>query len=195
EIATRAERLCSLPGENSDAEAFEIDRKPLEQLHEVDPHLRVQGVGRLRPVQRDQQNVVVAPLARDGCEISPHRDQTRRPASGLAREIMYGAAFVTPVGDDPTKVSTEPWPRSSIICPNQHWLALNNNHAKPTEEAFHFAASRSDDPIKETNMAQIAVDRATQVPRNFRTVILAAAGGNVIEWYDFYIFGSLATIL
>jgi MFS family permease len=34
-----------------------------------------------------------------------------------------------------------------------------------------------------------------QVPKNFRTVITAAAGGNVIEWYDFYIFGSLATIL
>ena len=35
----------------------------------------------------------------------------------------------------------------------------------------------------------------TRVPKNFRTVIMAAAGGNVIEWYDFYIFGSLATIL
>ena len=39
-------------------------------------------------------------------------------------------------------------------------------------------------------MTQIA-----QVPKNFRTVITAAAGGNVIEWYDFYIFGSLAAIL
>jgi MFS family permease len=39
-------------------------------------------------------------------------------------------------------------------------------------------------------MAQMA-----QVPKNFRTVITAAAAGNVIEWYDFYIFGSLATIL
>src|SRR4249920_958462 len=34
-----------------------------------------------------------------------------------------------------------------------------------------------------------------QIPKNFRTVIVAAAVGNVIEWYDFYIFGSLATIL
>src|ERR1051326_5591463 len=33
------------------------------------------------------------------------------------------------------------------------------------------------------------------VPQNFRTVIVAAAVGNVIEWYDFYIFGSLASIL
>ncbi|HET7383842.1 MAG TPA: MFS transporter [Pseudolabrys sp.] len=39
-------------------------------------------------------------------------------------------------------------------------------------------------------MAQTA-----RVPKNFRTVITAAAAGNVIEWYDFYIFGSLATIL
>jgi MFS family permease len=36
---------------------------------------------------------------------------------------------------------------------------------------------------------------AARVPANFRKVITAAAGGNVIEWYDFYIFGSLATIL
>src|SRR3974377_1898942 len=36
---------------------------------------------------------------------------------------------------------------------------------------------------------------APRVPEHFRKVIMAAAGGNVIEWYDFYIFGSLATIL
>jgi len=36
---------------------------------------------------------------------------------------------------------------------------------------------------------------AARIPPNFRRVITAAAGGNVIEWYDFYIFGSLATIL
>src|SRR5499425_1711262 len=34
-----------------------------------------------------------------------------------------------------------------------------------------------------------------QIPKNFRTVIVAAAVGNVIEWYDFYIFGSLAAVL
>jgi MFS family permease len=31
--------------------------------------------------------------------------------------------------------------------------------------------------------------------RDFRRVIVAASVGNIIEWYDFYIFGSLATIL
>jgi MFS family permease len=31
--------------------------------------------------------------------------------------------------------------------------------------------------------------------QELRRVVLAAAVGNVIEWYDFYIFGSLATIL
>src|SRR5215472_3457282 len=36
---------------------------------------------------------------------------------------------------------------------------------------------------------------AAQVPKDFRRVITAAAGGNVIEWYDFYIFGSLAAVL
>ena len=34
-----------------------------------------------------------------------------------------------------------------------------------------------------------------EIPKDFRRVILAAAVGNVIEWYDFYIFGSLAAIL
>src|SRR6266478_5565969 len=34
-----------------------------------------------------------------------------------------------------------------------------------------------------------------QIPKDFRTVIIAASVGNVIEWYDFYIFGSLAAIL
>lgn len=34
-----------------------------------------------------------------------------------------------------------------------------------------------------------------QVPSDFRRVIIAASVGNVIEWYDFYIFGSLAAVL
>jgi MFS family permease len=36
---------------------------------------------------------------------------------------------------------------------------------------------------------------AIQIPRQFRRVIVAASVGNVIEWYDFYIFGSLAAVL
>ncbi|HEY7229977.1 MAG TPA: MFS transporter [Pseudolabrys sp.] len=36
---------------------------------------------------------------------------------------------------------------------------------------------------------------APQIPKDFRRVIIAAAVGNVIEWYDFYIFGSLAAVL
>src|SRR3974377_1826361 len=36
---------------------------------------------------------------------------------------------------------------------------------------------------------------AERIPANFRRVITAAAGGDVIAWYDFYIFGSLAPIL
>src|SRR5467141_137354 len=38
--------------------------------------------------------------------------------------------------------------------------------------------------------------RAAKVPlKELRRVVIAAAVGNVIEWYDFYIFGSLAAIL
>jgi len=36
---------------------------------------------------------------------------------------------------------------------------------------------------------------AIQVPADFRRVIVAASVGNIIEWYDFYIFGSLAAVL
>src|SRR4249919_2584496 len=36
---------------------------------------------------------------------------------------------------------------------------------------------------------------AAHIPPNFRRVITAAAGGNVIEWYGFYILGCFATIL
>src|SRR5438270_12828338 len=36
---------------------------------------------------------------------------------------------------------------------------------------------------------------ANQIPKHFRSVIVAASVGNVIEWYDFYIFGSLAAVL
>ena len=44
-------------------------------------------------------------------------------------------------------------------------------------------------------MATTASPGAEAVPKDFRRVIIAAAVGNVIEWYDFYIFGSLATVL
>jgi MFS family permease len=35
----------------------------------------------------------------------------------------------------------------------------------------------------------------SKVAHDFRRVIVAASAGNVIEWYDFYIFGSLASVL
>src|SRR5438045_8951948 len=36
---------------------------------------------------------------------------------------------------------------------------------------------------------------APPLPKDLRRVVIAAAVGNVIEWYDFYIFGSLAALL
>src|SRR5229473_379683 len=41
----------------------------------------------------------------------------------------------------------------------------------------------------------IGAHMAIQIPRDFRRVIVAASVENVIEWYDFYIFGSLAAVL
>jgi MFS family permease len=38
-------------------------------------------------------------------------------------------------------------------------------------------------------------DMTAHIPANFRRVIMTTAAGNIIAWYDFYIFGSLATIL
>jgi len=46
-----------------------------------------------------------------------------------------------------------------------------------------------------TAFAEAAGPPANRIPKNFRTVIVAASVGNVIEWYDFYIFGSLAAVL
>src|ERR687887_1861861 len=53
--------------------------------------------------------------------------------------------------------------------------------------------SRGKTPM--TTMATTAAPTAVEVPSDFRRVIIAASVGNVIEWYDFYIFGSLAGIL
>ena len=44
-------------------------------------------------------------------------------------------------------------------------------------------------------MAMAMAAGPVEVPRDFRRVIIAASVGNVIEWYDFYIFGSLAAVL
>ena len=47
--------LCAGAGEHDASQAFEIDREVLEQLDEIEPHLGVQGIGGVRPVQRHQQ--------------------------------------------------------------------------------------------------------------------------------------------
>jgi len=89
--AAGAERFRPLPGQNDDAKLFEIDGKSLEQLHEVEPHLRVEGVRRVGPVQRDEQDVVVVPLDRDGFEIGPNgfnlltSRHSRRQSAGRRR--------------------------------------------------------------------------------------------------------------
>src|SRR5262249_55616127 len=51
------------------------------------------------------------------------------------------------------------------------------------------------DDREEDKMAMAMAAGPIQVPKDFRRVIIAAAVGNGIEWYDFYIFGSLAAVL
>lgn len=40
-----------------------------------------------------------------------------------------------------------------------------------------------------------ALGKTVETPAKIRQVIFASSVGTIIEWYDFYIFGSLATIL
>jgi MFS family permease len=44
-------------------------------------------------------------------------------------------------------------------------------------------------------MAMASTNSATSPASDFRKVIAAFSVGNLIEWYDFYIFGSLATVI
>jgi MFS family permease len=62
--------------------------------------------------------------------------------------------------------------------------AVNNKGSTPQILALTYDVGVRQ---KEENMIQ--------PPKDFRRVIIAAAVGNVIEWYDFYIFGSLAAVL
>src|SRR6478609_5932857 len=44
-------------------------------------------------------------------------------------------------------------------------------------------------------MTDAVAEPEHQVDRNDRLVILASSVGTVIEWYDFYLYGSLAAII
>lgn len=44
-------------------------------------------------------------------------------------------------------------------------------------------------------MATAALTKATQPEQSLPRIIFASAAGTMIEWYDFYIFGSLATVI
>jgi hypothetical protein len=72
QVAAGAERLVAVPGQDHRPQAFDVGRKAFKQLHQIEPHLGVHGIGGLRPVQRDQQDVAVAAFDFDGLEISLH---------------------------------------------------------------------------------------------------------------------------
>src|SRR5262249_60696163 len=64
------------------------------------------------------------------------------------------------------------------------------------EEAFRCGASSASayrDAIKPGNTEED--NMAGEIPKDFRRVVSSAWGGNGIEWYEFYIFGSVAAHL
>src|SRR5207302_8109267 len=90
-------------------------------------------------------------------------------------------------------------PGAAIDCPGLQQGRMNGR--RPRQRTQRDAVRRYPQPP--TSIGLSAATRrkeegramATQIPKNFRTVIVAASVGNVIEWYDFYIFGSLAAVL
>src|SRR5262249_56099439 len=73
---------------------------------------------------------------------------------------------------------------------------LSSRTVAKGEDAFRCGASGASacrEAIKPGNTEED--NMAVEIPKNFRTVIVAASVGNVIEWYDFYIFGTLAPTL
>jgi MFS family permease len=60
---------------------------------------------------------------------------------------------------------------------------------------FAIVAAFIDLVLRSDKTSKYGEENMATIPKDFRRVIVAASVGNVIEWYDFYIFGSLAAIL
>ena len=69
QIAAGAEGLVAGAGQNDAAQALGIERDVLEIAHEIAPHLGVERVGSVGPVQPDDRDVFVDPLDGERLEI------------------------------------------------------------------------------------------------------------------------------
>ena len=59
QVAAGAERLVAGASQDDAAQVFRIERDILETAHEVAAHLSVERVGRVRPVQPDDRDVLI----------------------------------------------------------------------------------------------------------------------------------------
>ena len=93
EIAAGAKRLVAAAGDDHGAQIFQIDRERFEQLHEIEPHARVQRVRHLGPIERDHEDVIVVAGNHDRLEIGAHPILPSRPGrifsshGGIAKRI------------------------------------------------------------------------------------------------------------
>src|SRR6266699_2726879 len=63
-----------------------------------------------------------------------------------------------------------------------------------TTGAANSPSSTNSDKGKNMTPAPLNVSRDA-APQSIRKIIFASSAGTMIEWYDFYIFGSLATTI
>src|SRR5207248_2916509 len=74
----------------------QINRERFEQLHEIEPHARVQRVGQLGPTERDQQDVIVVTGNDNRLKIGTHR-MLLRSRAGLARPELARPQIARPM--------------------------------------------------------------------------------------------------
>ena len=68
QVAAGAERLVAGAGQHDAAQALGIKRRVLEIAHEVAPHLGVERIGGVRPVEPDNRHMLIDRLDRKRLE-------------------------------------------------------------------------------------------------------------------------------
>jgi hypothetical protein len=105
EVPTGAKRFRPCTGQDDATRAIDVTGEAFEDLDEIAPHLRVYGIGNLRPIQGDQNDMPVALFNLDGLETLLHaRSSVPRlcetaPLNYLARPLPAGTDANRPVAD------------------------------------------------------------------------------------------------
>ena len=120
EIAAGAKRLLAVAGDDHHARLFQIDRERFEQLHEIEPHARVQRVRYFGPIERDQQDVIVVAGNDDRLKIGAHR-MLLRSSQGLLDQGLLDQALIfrrcLPSGNHPRPAFGKPAHRGRLATP------------------------------------------------------------------------------